>query len=154
MKPLAAAVVVLVVSFLAPLPAAADTEAERMAAADRYLGAVPLRSLMSEMMDGVLNSGQLPVDQKEFVAEFWVRMDIEGMEKSVTAAMVKHFTVRELDALADFYGSDTGQSILKKMGPYMAEVMPYVQGETIRVMRETVQDLLKAQSEQRSELKH
>jgi len=40
--------------------------------------------------------------------------------------MVKMFTTEELNALADFYGSTAGQSAMKKMPEYFAEIFPFL----------------------------
>jgi hypothetical protein len=51
--------------------------------------------------------------------------------------MVKNFTTEELKALADFYGSPIGKAAMKKIGPYMADVMPIVQAEVMKAMAKT-----------------
>jgi uncharacterized protein len=43
--------------------------------------------------------------------------------------MANHFTVGELNALTDFYGSPEGKSAMKKFGAYMSEIMPVIQQE-------------------------
>jgi hypothetical protein len=50
--------------------------------------------------------------------------------------MVRHFTVRELNALTDFYGSPEGRSAMKKFGAYMADVMPAIQQEMARAIQQ------------------
>jgi hypothetical protein len=50
-------------------------------------------------------------------------------ERFMLDVMTKHFTAPELDALARFYGSREGQSIMKKFGPYMADVLPFIREE-------------------------
>ena len=58
------------------------------------------------------------------------------LERAVVSSMVRHFTVRELNALADFYGSPEGRSAMNKFGAYMADVMPVIQQEMERAMDE------------------
>jgi hypothetical protein len=62
-------------------------------------------------------------------------VDIPALEKAATEAMVKHFTVREINALADFHGSPEGRSVMKMFGAYMAEVMPATQREVERALK-------------------
>jgi hypothetical protein len=50
----------------------------------------------------------------------------------MTDAMIKHFTTDELKALADFYGSPVGKSVMQKFGAYMAELMPTMQAEIVK----------------------
>ena len=52
---------------------------------------------------------------------------VEVLERAALASMAKHFTVDELNALADFYGSREGRSAMKKIGAYIADVMPVIQ---------------------------
>ena len=53
---------------------------------------------------------------------------IDGMARQMAMvdAMVNHFTSAELEALAGFYGTPLGKSILRKMPEYMGEVMPAI----------------------------
>ncbi len=75
----------------------------------------------------------LPVEQRqEFKDLLTKNVDIAALEKETKEAMVKHFTADELKALADFYGSLVGKSVMKKFGMYMAEVMPAIQAEMIK----------------------
>jgi len=50
--------------------------------------------------------------------------------------MVRHFTVRELNALADFYGSPEGRSVMNKFGSYMADITPALQQEMLRAIKQ------------------
>jgi len=53
----------------------------------------------------------------------------DGVTAELAGFMVKHFTTRELSAMADFYGSPEGKSALEKFGPYMGDIMPMLQAE-------------------------
>ncbi|MBF0135968.1 MAG: DUF2059 domain-containing protein [Magnetococcales bacterium] len=68
---------------------------------------------------------------------------LNNVEKFTRAAMVKIFTADELNALADFYGSQHGSNAMKKFGVYMAEIMPAVQEEMLRATREVNERLKK-----------
>ncbi len=50
--------------------------------------------------------------------------------------LVRHFTAAELTALAHFYGTPEGQSIMNKMGPYMADVLPELQRHLFKIANE------------------
>ena len=60
----------------------------------------------------------------------------DRMRLIMMEAMLKRFTAQELDALAGFYGSEVGRSIVKKFGVYMADIQPHIQAEFARVLRE------------------
>ena len=63
-----------------------------------------------------------PGERPSFIA-FMVGLDIVRLEVAMVDAMVNHFTSAELEALAGFYGTPLGKSILRKMPAYMGEVM-------------------------------
>lgn len=129
--------------------AAADSQDDRMEAALRYMEVVPLRSMFDEMLDSIVKSGQLPIEGNVFLAEFFERLDIEKLEAVYATLLVKHFSVEELNAFSDFYASDVGKSVMKKLGPFTADVMPLIQGETQRILIEIVQDTMAAQKRQK-----
>ena len=58
-----------------------------------------------------------------------VRADV--LEAATRASLVRHFTVDELNAMAEFYSSPHGARAMRKFGAYMADVMPAVQEEMI-----------------------
>jgi hypothetical protein len=66
---------------------------------------------------------------------------VEILERAALASMAKHFTVDELNALADFYGSNEGRSAMKKFGAYMGDVMPVIQQEMGRAQMEIKADI-------------
>lgn len=127
-----------------------DTRQNRLSAAERYLATTPIEAMFDEVIDHLAKSGQLPMDQTEFMAEFTARMDIAKLKTVTLAAMVKHFTADELNAMADFYGSAAGQSVVRKMGAYMADVLPVIQVETVRVLQEIMRDLKEGKVKRRS----
>lgn len=111
-----------------------DLEA-RYVAAQRYLDAVPLDRLMDDVFTNVAK--QLPENKRaDFIADAKAALNTESLEKIAFAAMVKHFTTEELNALADFYGSKVGASIVSKFGLYMADIMPPLQAEVRRALQE------------------
>jgi len=132
----------LVVAFLCLFATVAsasqDTLAERTAAANRYLKAVPMSSLLDDSFNAI--SQQLPVEQRaEFLSQMKSLVNVKSLEGIARQLMIKHFTTAELNALADFYSSKEGASIMKKFGPYMSDVMPAVQAELMRALQQMQQ---------------
>jgi hypothetical protein len=112
-----------------------DTPANRRIAAQRYLKAVPATDLVTETVDRV--ASELPVDRREEFKQALAKVvKAERIEKITQDALVKHFTVKEINALAAFYGSAEGRSITKKFGAYLADVMPAIQEELSGAMEE------------------
>ena len=130
---LAICVSLMVVSicFAADVP---DTAENRKIAAKRYLAVAPMADMLEDIIEKVTRN--YPADQGNAYADYLRKMvKIDVLEKASLASMVKHFTVGELNALADFYGSPEGRSVMGKMGAYMAEILPVIQGEIMRAMK-------------------
>ena len=106
----------------------ADTPANRLAAAKRYLKAVPPSEMVADTLERV--AGQIPEDRREEFKKALSKVVSSARIEALTLeAVTKHFTVKEINALAAFYGSPEGRSITKKFGAYMADVMPTIQEE-------------------------
>jgi hypothetical protein len=117
----------------APPRAVADPPANRLEAARRYLKAVPPLELVKETVDQLAQ--KVPEDRREEFRKVLAQMvHSEHIEKITLDAIVKHFTVKEINALAAFYGSPEGRSISKKFNAYMADVMPAIQQELAGAM--------------------
>jgi hypothetical protein len=127
-------VVIACACFLpAPAQTVPDTPANRLAAARRYLKAVPPVEMVGETLNQLAN--QIPEERREeFKKALTQVVTSERIEKITLDAITKHFTVREIDALAAFYGSPEGRSITKKFTAYMADVMPAIQKEMADVI--------------------
>ena len=115
-----------------------DTVEERWAAARRYMSVVPTSKMVNDSISEIAR--QLPDGKRAaFVAQMQSVIRIDVLEQITLDAMVKVFTVEELNALADFYGSKAGRSAMDKFGVYMAEIMPGLQQELQRAMRQELQ---------------
>src|SRR5271169_1501724 len=135
---LSRSVVVVSLVLLSAAAWAQDDMQSRYVAAKRYLEAVPIDRLLGDAFTAVAK--QLPEDKRaDFIADAKAAIDADSLGKICLTAMVKHFTTEELTAMADFYGSKIGASIISKFGPYMADIMPPLQAE----VRRSLQELLK-----------
>jgi len=133
-RSLAFAVVLGLFAFAAPAARAQDDPGARQEAADRYLRAVPMARMLEDTYAGIAND--LPPDRREaFLAQMRGVVRVEVLERITRDALIKTFTIDELNALADFYGSRHGASAISKFGPYMAEVMPALMEEMRRAMQ-------------------
>lgn len=111
-----------------------DTPENRQAAAERYLAVAPFGRLMKDAIEK--SALTLPVERRSSFRELMTRhVRLDVLERAAKASMVRHFTVQELNALADFYGSPEGRSAMRKFGDYMADIMPAVQQEMARAYR-------------------
>jgi hypothetical protein len=112
-----------------------DTLEGRQSAAERYLAVAPFGRIMKDAIGK--SAPTLPPEKRESFQELMTRyVRIDVLEAAAKRSMVRHFTARELNALADFYGSPEGRSAMRKFGDYMADVMPVVQQEMARAYRQ------------------
>lgn len=109
-----------------------DTPANRSAEAARYLAATPPSDLFADMSTSMAKS--MPEAQRQKFIEVMKGLDYAKLTQTMEESMVKTFTADELKALADFYSSAEGKSAMKKMGLYMAEVMPAMQVEVRKAL--------------------
>ena len=108
-----------------------DSPADRRAAAQRYAHVTNLKKVMDSTIAEVAKT--LPPDQRDaFIAYMAKAFDADTLQKQVTDIMVRHFTTKELNALAAFYGSPEGVSITNKMPAYMADMMPVIQNGVVK----------------------
>ena len=103
-----------------------DTDANRISEANRYLSAMPPNDLLLDMVQKM--SAQIPAEQRQlFIDSMTKHLDMDEFTSIIRDAMVKNFTAIELQALANFYGSEVGRSATKKFGQYLADAMPHIQ---------------------------
>jgi len=122
-------------SFAVRIARAQDGPKEREVAANRYLSVVPMAKLMEDMTTEMAN--QLPIEKRaEFVSQMRSLVRVDALERIARDAMVATFTVDELNALADFYGSRQGNSAMRKFGAYMQLVMPALVQEMQRAAQQ------------------
>lgn len=126
---------IIAAALLLPFASFAADESELRAAAERYETVAGIGRMLNDTNQSL--ASRLPEDKREpFINHMNELVDLEGLRQTALDAMVKHFTVEELDALADFYSTDLGQSILSKFGAYNAEVTPKVMQDVLQAAEE------------------
>jgi len=117
-----------------------DTQDNRSKQADRYMAATPFKETFQDSAEQMAKN--LPTEQRKAFKELMTKhLDIPALEKTIKEGLIKHFTADELKALADFYGSPVGKSALKKLGVYMAEVMPSIRAEIMKAQGKANREL-------------
>ncbi|MCC9624631.1 DUF2059 domain-containing protein [Thalassospira sp. MA62] len=112
---------------------AQDTSEARLEAAERYAKIFNLPQMMNETVGQIALT--VPENKRqEFIQFMSQALDMQKLETLIS--MTEHFTTNELNALADFYGSPEGVSIVKKMPVYMASTMPRIQSVVIQTAKE------------------
>ena len=104
-----------------------------MTAAKRYAAVMPIEEMVRDSAQ-IMAQSISEKDREKFVEIMSNDFEIKELERATLDSMVKHFTVRELDALTKFYGSPEGQSVKKKFCEYMADIMPLIEKEMLMVL--------------------
>ena len=112
---------------------AGDATTERQAAAKRYLATVDLNQMLSNTAHQV--SRQIPEQARQPFIKAMEESDTTALKASMQNALVSVFTTKELNALADFYGSGPGKSAMEKLPKYMAQITPIIQSHTVEVLK-------------------
>ncbi|NIY76624.1 DUF2059 domain-containing protein [Thalassospira sp. HF15] len=113
---------------------AQDTSEAKLEAAERYAKIFNLPQMMNETVGQIALT--VPEDKRqEFIQFMSQALDMQKLESLIVTSMTEHFTTNELNALADFYGSPEGVSIVKKMPVYMASTMPRIQSAVLQAAK-------------------
>ena len=111
-----------------------DTPEARHEAAKRYLKVVPTKEIVDETIKAMAQNIP-PNERDEFIEDMSKLMNVDTLEQVTLKSMGKTFTVEEIDALTDFYGSKVGRSAMDKYGAYMADLMPALQQEIQKALQ-------------------
>jgi hypothetical protein len=134
----ASAVMLVLAALLVAAPASpqsADTPEARRAAALKYLAAVPTQTMLDDMIASVAR--QVPEEKRQqFTTLMRKVLRTDALNAITLDLLVKHFTVGEIDALTRFYGSPEGASVMKKFGVYAGDLLPQIQAEVVRAIKE------------------
>jgi hypothetical protein len=112
-----------------------DSPEARAKAVERYFKVVSLRDMLTDMVSEV--SKQLPPGEREMFQTLilkYVRIDI--VEAAAKQSLTRHLTVAEINVFTEFLERPEGKSGIAKMKYYYADILPVVQGEMERAMKE------------------
>ncbi len=105
------------------LPASViDTETNRRAAAERYLATFDLKQLYRRIGSTVV--ADMPERAKRILDILLEGTDTDRLDQAMIDTFVRVYTADELNALAAFYGTETGKSITGKQDKFLAQMMP------------------------------
>ncbi len=115
------------------------TSEEKMAAKtkaiERYLEVVPTKVMMDDMALKLAKT--IPEkEQAEFIDFMTKKFNMKLLEAAMKKSMQKRFTLPEIEYLIATSSSPEGKSVMKKMGDYMADIMPVIEAEVIRMLKE------------------
>ena len=105
-----------------------DSPENRLAAAKRYLAAVPPQEMLQST--GALMAQRLPEPTRKIFLKALADKDLlKKTYRICETALVKYFTPDELNAMTAFFGSKAGKSARTKFSPYMHDIMPQINTE-------------------------
>ena len=112
-----------------------DSKENREFQAKRYMASQSSEEMLKDMSKSMAMN--LPPEQrKDFRNMILNYVDIAVIDEVAQGALVKYFTADELASLADYYSTPLAKSATKKMGSYMAELMPAIQAEFLKAFGE------------------
>jgi hypothetical protein len=116
-----------------------DTPENRAKLVNEYLSAVPIKDLVDDITEKV--AATVPENNREaFKSMLTKHLDLDALVAAEKQSLAKIFTVGELKAMIAYYSTPEGKSSMKKMGAYMADLMPVIQVELKKAVQATVQE--------------
>ncbi len=122
--------------------AAPQIDPEAAAAAERYMENIDIVESFDRIYDAL--GERLPGEHSKVIIELMkkqVRMDV--VRNLILESLIAHYTLEELKALADFYGSDVGKSISRKLPDYLNDVNIAIQAEAQRAFQLAMEEVQK-----------
>jgi hypothetical protein len=107
-----------------------DTPEARRLAVRRYLQLVPMKSVWEESIQEVAKN--VPANQRPTFVAITRQTDLSRLETAAAESLARHLTLKEIQAFIAFMELPEGQSAMKKMKFYMADLMPVLQSELTR----------------------
>jgi hypothetical protein len=119
--------------------ALSDTPENRAKLADEYLKEVPVKDLMDDITERL--SATVPENKREeFKSMLTKHFDLDALVAAEKESLAKVFTVGELNAMIQYQSTPEGKSSMKKMGIYMADLMPVIQTELKKAIQAAAQE--------------
>jgi hypothetical protein len=128
--------------FPLPVMAQEDDSAKRLELSGRMHEIWPMRTRMETVIDNVAGNFEQE-QQNKIKASLRKSMDYKQLEEESTKAMAEIFTVQELQAMIDFYGSESGRAISAKTADYEIALRPIM----MKIMDKAMLDLRTGQGQ-------
>jgi len=119
-----------------------EEQARKEAAAQKYLRNIDLQ----QSFDGIYAALQERLPGESGASVIMVmreNVDMDKVKDMVKQTLKAHYTVEELEALAEFYSSEVGRSISMKLPAYLEDVNIAIQQEAERAFRVAVEQIQK-----------
>ena len=116
-----------------------DTPENRAKVVDEYLRAIPVKDLLDDMTEKL--AATVPENNREaFKSMLTKHFDLDALVAAEKQSLAKIFTVGELRAMIAYQSTPEGKSSMKKMGAYIADLMPTIRAELEKALQATAQE--------------
>ena len=116
-----------------------DTPENRAKVVDEYLKVIPVKDLLDDLTEKL--AATVPENKREaFKSMLTKHFDLDALVAAEKQSLAKIFTVGELRAMIAYQSTPEGKSSMKKMGAYIADLMPVVQAELVKAVQATAQE--------------
>lgn len=117
-------------------PENSDMIQNRIAAAKHYVKEISIQNIFQSVVYEM--AMEIPEKKREEFMKFMDKaFQIQELENVVVTTMVKHFSLNEIEALSDAENTLEDLSMRKKFNTYIADVMPLIEQEIIRALKES-----------------
>ena len=118
----------------------ADTMENRRALAERYV-AVALPVMLEDIEEASAENIPAGLERDLYLQMIGDVLTIESLEAIIVPALTTHFTVREIEALSEFYETPVGNAILTKYSAYIADIQPGIVDLVLQALSRTQEAL-------------
>jgi len=116
-----------------------DTPENRQKQAERYLLAVPLKTLIEDIAVSMASVRGAASEREQIVHTLISELDFDAVNSAIKNSLIKVFTAEEIKTMADFYGSPAGKSAMSKTREYMTDLRPALQSELAKAQAKAAQ---------------
>jgi hypothetical protein len=115
---------------------------EKSDAINEYMNVYSIDDLVDQILVEIMK--KVPEEDREVFSNKWISaFDKNELKEGLLSAMCKNFSIAEIKALTQFYGSPEGKSVMEKMPQYVAEYRPYINAVTQRAIQKAMEELAK-----------
>lgn len=128
-------VVLLACLFAFSAHAQPEDAAAKQQMVERYFASFPVEENVREIATEIAKT--MPENERAAFIDFMARqVDFSVIMAAAKKSFQTRFTLEELTALTEFMESPAGRSSMGKMKYYMADVMPVIQAEVVKALKQ------------------
>ncbi len=114
---------------------AEDLQQRKLDAAREYWKITGFSTMMDDTIIELAKNYPAEI-REDFIRLMRLSVNYDNIEEIGIDGVAGVFTLAEIEALTEFYDSELGQSVLKKMPKFLAVIQPAIQAEMLRSLGE------------------